>query len=163
MKRVHNVDRVFCIIAGCGVSQRSAAGLKYHFKEIHDHDTGECQAPEKPEEHHNRGHEEAQSRATDKQGTKRLKGNHKTPPDAKRVKTNRGGEGQDGMAGKQGAMQENPRGQKTSDQHQGQEDFWKKYHDALNNLKAKGRALREDGEPREGTPDGPQDPGTKGL
>ena len=64
MKREHNMDKFFCIIACCGFSQRSVAGLKYHFKEIHDHDTGECQAPEKPEEHHNRVHKEAKSMAT---------------------------------------------------------------------------------------------------
>ena len=158
------------------------AGLKYHYKEVHDHDTGERQAPEepedpeKPEEHHNRVHQEAQSMATGgygqppprtghtrAQGTKRPESGHKTPPDAKPGKTNKGGGRQEGTAGKQGAMQENQRGQKTSDQHQGQEDFWKKFHDALSALKARGRAVRGDGEPTEGTPEGPQSPCPKGL
>ena len=46
----HNVDKSFCIIAGCGFSQITAAGLKQHYKEAHDHDAGERQAPEEPED-----------------------------------------------------------------------------------------------------------------
>ena len=60
-------------------------------------------------------------------------------------------------------MRENPRDQKTLDQHQGQEDFGKKFSDALNNLKARGRAFRQAREPMEGIPEGLQDQGPKGL
>ena len=56
-----------------------------------------------------------------------------------------------------------PRGQNTSDQHRGQEDFWKKFHDALNDPKARGRAFSGDEEPTEGTQEDPQSPGPKDL
>ena len=36
----HNVDKSFCIIAGCGFSQITAAGLKQHYSEVHDYNTG---------------------------------------------------------------------------------------------------------------------------
>ena len=50
MKREHSVDRFFCIIDGCGVRQRTAAGRKHRYKETHDHGAGERQAREEPEE-----------------------------------------------------------------------------------------------------------------
>ena len=49
-----------------------------------------------------------------------------------------------------------PRGQNKPVQHQGQEDFWKRFHDALNDLKTKGRVVSYDKEPTEG-PGLPQD------
>ena len=182
MKRELNVDKFFCIIACCGVSQRTAAGLKHHYKEAHDHNTGERQAPEEPEdlegpeEHHNRAEQGTQSGATGEhgqpppravhtgvRGTKRQESGHETPPNAKRSKTNKGGGGHDGTAGKQGVKWKGPCGHNTSDRHPGQEDFWKKFHDALNNLKGRGRAFGSNGEPMEGTQEDPQSPGPRGL
>ena len=63
MKREHSVDKFFCIIAGSGVKQRTVAGMKHHYKEVHDHGAGEQQALEEPEdlegpgEHRNRVHQ----------------------------------------------------------------------------------------------------------
>ena len=100
---------------------------------------------------------------TGARGTKRPESSHETPPNAKRRKTNKGGGGHDGTAGKLVVKRKDSRGQNTSDQHRGQEDFWKKFHDALNDLKARGRALRGDEKPTEGTQEDPQAPGPKGL
>ena len=36
----HNVGKSFCIIAGCRFSQITAAGLKQHYSEVHNHNTG---------------------------------------------------------------------------------------------------------------------------
>ena len=46
MKKEHNVERFFCIVVACGVSQRTAADLKHHYEEAYNHDTGKQQAPE---------------------------------------------------------------------------------------------------------------------
>ena len=56
-----------------------------------------------------------------------------------------------------------PRGQNKPVQHQGQEDFRKRFHDALDNLKTKGRVVSYDEEPTEGTQEDPQPPGPKGI
>ena len=182
MKREHNMDKFFCIIAGCGVSQRTAAGIKHHYREAHNHDAGEQRAPgepedlEGPEEHHNRVHQGTQSRATcghgqtppreghtGDRGTKRPKKGCEAPPNTEWVKTNKDGRGHNGTAGKQGVKRQDPRGQRTSDQHLGHEDFWKKFHDALDDLKAKRRVVSGNEEPTEGTQEDPQSPGPKGL
>ena len=46
-QKKHKVDRSFFIIAGCGASWATAAVSKQHYKEAHDHDAGERQAPER--------------------------------------------------------------------------------------------------------------------
>ena len=176
------MDRSFCLIAGCGVSRETAAGLKQHYKEAHDHNAGERQAPEEPEdlkgleEHHKMVHQGTQSVATGghgqpppravytgARGTKRPESSRETPPNAKRRKTNKGGGGHDGTAGKLVVKRKDSRGQNTSDQHRGQEDFWKKFHDAPNDPKARGRAFSGNEEPTEETQEDPQAPGPKGL
>ena len=96
------MDRSFCIKAGCGGCWETAAGVKKHYKEAHDHEAGERQAPEEledlegPEEQHNMVHQGTQSVATGRQavytgakGTKRPESGRKTPPNAKRRRLTR--------------------------------------------------------------------------
>ena len=114
-QKKHKVDRSFFIIAGCGASWATAAVSKQHYKEAHDHDAGERQAPETPEElegpedHHSMVYQVTKSVATGglgqpgprvedtgTRGTKRLEFDHETPPNAKLRKTYKGGEGHGG-------------------------------------------------------------------
>ena len=59
--------------------------------------------------------------------------------------------------------QKEPRGQNKPVQHKGQEEFRKRFHNALNDLKTKGRVVRYDEKPTEGTQEDPQAPGPKGI
>ena len=119
---------------------------------------------EGPGEHHNRVHQGTQNGAigghgqtppragqTGTRGTKRLEKGCGTPPNTKWRKANKDDRRHDGTAGKQGVKQRDPRGQNKPVQHQGQEDFRKRFHDALDDLKAKGRVVSYDEEPTEGT------------
>ena len=40
----HKVDKSFCIIASCGVSQATAAGLKQQYRKAHDYGAGRLQS-----------------------------------------------------------------------------------------------------------------------
>ena len=54
-------------------------------------------------------------------------------------------------------------GQNKPVQHQGQEEFLKRFHDDLKDLKTEGRVIRYNEEPTEGTQEDPQAPGPKGI
>ena len=118
----------------------------------------------RPEGHHNRAHQGTQRVANGRQdqppprpahtgarGTKRPESGRETLSNVKQQETNKGGGGDDGTENKQGVKRKDPCGQDTADQHQIQKDFWKKFHEALNNLKAKEKAFSGNEEPMEGT------------
>ena len=163
MKWEHSVDKFFCIIDNCGVKQKTEAGKKPHYKEAHDHGAGERQAREEPEElegpreHHNRvqqgidygatgrrGQNPPRAGQTGHRGTKRPEKGCETPPNTEGRKASKDNRRHDGTAGKQGVKRKDPRSQNKPVQHQGQEEFRKRFHDALNDLKTKGRVVRYD-------------------
>ena len=177
MKKEHNVERFFCVVVGCGVILRTAADLRHHYKESHNHDTGKRQAPEESGElkrlegHHNKAHQGTQRVATGGQdqpppraahtgtrGTKRPESGRKTSSNVKQQETNKGGGGDDGTENKRGVKRKDPRVKNTLDQHRVQENFQKKFHKALNDLKAKEKAFSGNEEPTEGTQEDAQHP-----
>ena len=179
MKKEHNVERFFCVIAGCGVSRRTAADIKHHYKEAH---TGKQRDPEelgkwnRPEGHYNRAHQGNQKVATGRKdhlppreahtsdrGTKRPESGRETSPNGKQQETNRGGGRYDGTENRRGVKRKDPRGKNTTNQRRIQKDFQKKFHKALKELKAEEKALSGDDEPMEETQEDTQPLGPRGL
>ena len=93
MKTEHNLERFFCVIAGCGVSRRTAADIQHNYKVAKIHKrayqgnqrvaTGGKDHPP-PREAHIRD-----------RGTKRPKSGREKSPNVKQQETNRGGKGYD--------------------------------------------------------------------
>ena len=156
MKTEHNLERFFCVIAGCGVSRRTAADIQHHYKVAQIHKrayqgnqrvaTGGKDHPP-PREAHIRD-----------RGTKRPESGREKSPNVKQQETNKGGGGYNRTENRLGVKRKDPRGQ-----HRIQKYFQNKFHEALDELKAQEKAFSGDEEPMEGTQEDTQPPGTRGL